>query len=199
VTAVRPIFILCGFLLVGVGTDGWAKPGTETTKPAEAKKGPPPVVSLVQFRLWTPEGIRTIRVAHPKGWTGDYEADHRSIRLFGPNGEGEMLIAVALHGSELQGYLQDLKKRHPGSVPSPPETIEVPGIDPDDGERATRFVITGKEAGELVMIEQQGFIVFFGTLVTHDAWTDLSRQLKAAYPSVSISEPQKPPKSPKQP
>lgn len=150
------------------------------------KGGPPPVVSLVELSAFTTQGRAAVRVAHPSGWLGDYEADRRSIRLVGPEGEGEIFIGVAHHGDELGAYLQDLKRRHPGSVPSPPETISVPGVKAEAGERATRFLITGREAGELVMIERGGLMVLFATLVTHDSWPELKKQLDRCYPSVEV-------------
>lgn len=147
---------------------------------------PPPVLSLVELTAFTTKGKAAVRVTHPAGWLGDYEADRRSIRLVGPVGEGEIFIGVAHHGDELGAYLEDLKRRHPGSAPSPPETIQVRGINPDAGERATRFIITGREAGEIVMIERAGVMVLFATLVTHESWPGLKKQLDRCYPSVEI-------------
>lgn len=154
--------------------------------PPKPKAAPPPAVSLVELSAFTQAGRAAVRVAHPSGWLGDYEADRRSIRLVGPEGEGEIFIGVAHHGDELGAYLQDLKRRHPGSVPSPPETITVRGVRPEAGERATRFLITGREAGELVMIERAGLMVLFATLVTHESWPELKRQLDRCYPSVEV-------------
>jgi hypothetical protein len=64
----------------------------------------------------------------------------------------------------------------------------VPGIDPKKGERATRFVITGREAGEMVMIERGSVIVLFATVVESDAWDGLKRGLTKCYSTVSVSD-----------
>lgn len=175
-----------GILAAAVGLTvlvGAAQAGAPGAKP---RPSPPPVVSLVELSAFTPDGRAAVRVTHPSGWVGDYEADRRSIRLVGPGGEGEIFIGVAHHGDELGAYLQDLKRRHPGSVPSPPETIAVRGVRPEAGERATRFVITGREAGELVMIERAGLMVLFATLVTPESWPELKKQLDRCYPSVEV-------------
>ncbi len=172
--------ILCVLLVGSLGTASAAPPS------GRPKISPPPVVSLVELTAFTTKGRASVRVAHPSGWVGDYEADRRSIRLVGPAGEGEVFIGVAHHGDELGNYLQELKTRHPGSAPSPPETIAVRGVKPEAGERATRFIITGREAGEIVMIERAGVMVLFAAIVTHESWPELKKQLDRCYPSVEI-------------
>jgi hypothetical protein len=154
----------------------------------------PPVLSLIELKVKNapfegrPAIDKRIRVAYPAGWEGDVEPDGRSVRLIGPEGEGELLIAAAGHPSELGQYLEGLRQRHPGSTPSPPETIKVPGVDPKKGERATRFVITGHEAGEMVMIERGNVIVLFATVVEAGAWDGLKKGLTKCYSTVSVSD-----------
>ena len=147
----------------------------------------PPVLSLVELRVRHEGAEKTVRVAYPKGWTGELEADRRTIRLFGPEGEGEMLVAAVVHPSELSPHLQGLRERHPSSVPSPPSAIDVFGVDPKKGERATRFQITGREVGEMVTIERGGVIVLFATIVAPNAWTEIEKQMARCYPTVDVS------------
>ena len=131
---------------------------------------------------------KIVRVALPKGWTGDPENNSRSIFLFGPKGEGEIFVGLASHPSQLGVFLQRLKKRHPGSVPSPPSAIDVHGIKPHRGERATRFQITGRENGEIVTIERGEVIVMIATFVSPNDWIRLQPVLTAAYPSVAVTD-----------
>lgn len=158
---------------------------------APPRPAPPPVVSLVELEVASPGAggeweHKKIRVAHPAGWTGDYEADRRSIRLFGPEGEGEILIAAAVRPDELGLYLSELARRHPASTPSPPQSVDVQGVKPERGERATKFTITGKEVGEMVMIERAGVIVLFSTVVQPNAWEAVGRDMKRCYPTVQV-------------
>ncbi|MBI2377862.1 MAG: hypothetical protein HYV07_27920 [Deltaproteobacteria bacterium] len=163
-------------------------------KPAEppAPVIPPPVLGILELsvRGRTPKGFvnKAVRVAFPKGWEGDIEDDGRSVRLLGPDGEGELLIAAVAHPSEIGDFLGELRERHPGAVPSPPQFVEVPGIDPLKGERATRFEVTGRELGELVTIERGDVIVLFATLVSPNAWPLLLPVLARCYPAVQVSE-----------
>lgn len=131
---------------------------------------------------------KRVRVLEPAGWTGDDALDSSSIRLLGPEGEGEILIAVVLHPEGLGEHLTRLKNTHPGAVPSPPNAMTVKGINPERGERATRFVITGREVGEMVMIERGGVIVLFATIVEPDAWSKLEPILASCYPSVRVDD-----------
>jgi hypothetical protein len=155
---------------------------------------PPPVVSLKEMHLFAPqtdeapETHKLIRVAHPRDWQGEVDKSGRSMRLLGPKGESELVIAAFLRPSDLGPHLTRLKNAHPGSAPSPPRAIKVPGIDPKRGERATRFIITGAEAGEMVMIERGGAIVLFAAIVPPDAWTDLKPLLERCYPTVQVSD-----------
>jgi hypothetical protein len=129
-----------------------------------------------------------VKLAAPKGWTGDDALDASSIRLLGPNGEGEILLAVVMTPSALGEHLTRLKNAHPAAAPSPPMAIDVKGIDPQRGERATRFVITGKETGEMVMIERGGVIVLYASIVAPDAWPALKPLMERCYPSVQVIE-----------
>lgn len=159
--------------------------------PAAAER--PPVVALVELSVRS-SGLhgqpldKRVRVAHPKGWTGDEDPDGRSVQLFGPGGEGEILIAAVGHPSELGEYLAGLKKRHPSAAPSPPQAAEIRGIDPQRGERATRFVITGKEVGEMMMIERGDVIVLFAAVVRPEDWPQIKQQLVRCYPTVEVLE-----------
>jgi hypothetical protein len=131
---------------------------------------------------------KKIKLLHPSGWSGDDDLDASYVRLFGPNGEGELLVAVVLTPDALGEHLTRLKNAHPSAAPSPPQFIEVKGIDPQKGERATRFEITGREVGEMVMIERGGVIVLYAAIVSPDAWPDLKTRLQKCYPSVKVSE-----------
>ncbi|MCC7385037.1 MAG: hypothetical protein IT384_24540 [Deltaproteobacteria bacterium] len=152
--------------------------------------GAPPVVALVELRVRS-QGLqgqrveKRVRVAHPKGWVGDQD-DPRFVRLIGPGGEGEILIAAVGHPSELGEFLGGLKERHPSAAPSPPQAAEVLGINPVRGERATRFVITGGEIGEMMMIERGEVIVLFAAVVQPTAWPEISAALKRCYPTVEV-------------
>jgi hypothetical protein len=129
---------------------------------------------------------RRVRLGVPPGWTGERDPDGRALRLFGPEGEGKILVAAVTHPSELGPYLGELREAHPAAAPSPPELLVLPGISPERGERATRFVITGKEVGEMVMIEKADTIVLVVTVVTPEAWATLAPVLGRAYPTLEI-------------
>ncbi|MCB9653215.1 MAG: hypothetical protein H6729_03670 [Deltaproteobacteria bacterium] len=130
---------------------------------------------------------RRVRVAVPADWTPEAEDDGRSIRLFGPSGEGRILIAVALSPVGLNEYLSELKRTHPSVAPSPPMAMDLPGIRPDLGERATRFLIDGPEKGEMVMIERNDAIVLMVTIVEPSAWPNLAKVLARCYPTVEVA------------
>ena len=129
---------------------------------------------------------RRIRIGVPKGWTGDRDPNGRSLKLFGPNGEGMLLVAGALHPSQLTPYLDELKTNHPSAAPSPPQPMTLPGVDATLGERATRFVVTGQEVGEMVMIEKRDAIVLIVTVVDPNAWPTVKPQLEKAYATVQV-------------
>jgi hypothetical protein len=161
--------------------------------------GKPPVLALHELRVTMPGEAdrpgppvspvrKRVRFATPKGWTGEEDdtPDFRSMRLSGPEGVGEMLIVAATHPSELGEYLTQLKNDHPAAAPSPPMAIDVAGIDIKKGERATRFQITGREVGEMVMVERGGVIVLFATIVDPDAWPELSKLMQRCYPTVEV-------------
>lgn len=159
--------------------------------PAVSKK--PPVLALKEIEIRQgktrdgPAIHKRVRVAHPRGWTQEGVASiPRSIHLTGAEGEGELTIVAALRPDELGQHLTRLKNAHPSSAPSPPAAMRVPGIDPDKGERATRFVITGKEVGEMVMIERGGVIVLFATIVEPGAWAELAPIMERCYPTVEV-------------
>ncbi len=153
-----------------------------------------PALVLKALTLRTQEGSgapgihKRVRVAHPEGWTGELQSDGRSLRLFGPEGEGMMLIAAALHPSQLTPYLKALKNRHPSAAPSPPMALSLPGVRTDLGERATRFVITGKEVGEMVMVEKRGVIVLMVTVVDPNAWEKLMGIMARCYPAIEVED-----------
>lgn len=159
----------------------------------------PPVVALVElrvksFNLHGQPLDKKVRVAHPKGWAGDKDPDQRSIQLVGPEGEGEILIAAVGHPSELNEYLEGLKTRHPSAAPSPPAAAQIRGINPERGERATRFIITGNEVGEMLMIERGDVIVLFAAVVRPEDWPAIKEQLARCYPTVEVLDAQKPQK-----
>jgi len=153
----------------------------------------PPVVALVELKvrslnLHGQPVSKLVRVAHPKGWEGDVDEDGRAIRLIGPDGEGEIVVAAVGHPSELGAYLDDLRERHPGATPSPPSHAKIQGINAEKGERATRFEITGAELGEMVMIERGEVIVLFAAVVVSDAWPAVKAQLERCYPTVQVTD-----------
>lgn len=129
---------------------------------------------------------KRVRFGVPKGWTGDRHPNGRSVTLAGPEGEGKILVAAALHPEGLTEYLSDMKARHPAATPSPPQHMTLPGIRPELGERATRFVVTGREVGELVMIEKRDVIVLIVTVVDPKAWPDLEPVMQKVYPTVEV-------------
>ncbi len=168
--------------------------GTALGKPPGAvakKKGPPPVLEVRELTLdaIVPEQgriTRKIRFALPKGWTEDRDPDGRAMRLYGPNGEGRILVAGALHPSQLTPYLDELRKQHPSAAPSPPQPMTLPSVDPSKDERATRFEVTGKEIGEMVMIEKRSAIVLIVTVVAPNAWPEVKLMMDKAYTTVRV-------------
>ena len=168
--------------------------GAVPARRAVAARPPrPPAVSLVELRVRSLDLAgqplsKTVRVAHPKGWEGDVDEDGRAVHLYGPQGEGEILLAAVGHPSELGAYLDELRQSHPGASPSPPAHAKVLGIDPERGERATRFEITGTEVGEMMMIERGGVIVLFAAVVAPEAWPPVRTQLERCYPTVEVAE-----------
>lgn len=159
---------------------------------ASGKKKAPPVLTVRELVLRAPpsqgQGAvdRRVRVGLPRGWTGERAPDRRSLRVFGPEGEGKILVAAALHPAELQTYLEELKSAHPSAAPSPPQAMTVPGIRLELGHRATRFVITGREVGEMVMLEKGNTIVLFAAVVEPDAWPPLAEELARVYATLEI-------------
>jgi len=175
----------------GVGVDRRALVLAGLWSPLLIAAKRPPRVALVELRVGgtNVHGValkRRVRVAHPKGWTGDFDADRRAIRLLGPEGEGEILVATVAHPAELGAYLDELRVRHPSAAPSPPQAAKVHGVDPLKDERATRFVITGQEVGEMMMIERGGIIVLFAAVVRPEDWPAIAEQLERCYPTVEV-------------
>ena len=158
-----------------------------------AKKTPPPVYQMRELVLdaIVPEQgrvTRRIRIGIPKGWTGDRDPNGRSIKLAGPDGEGMILVAGALHPSQLTPYLTDLKNSHPAAAPSPPQPLALPGVYADKGERATRFVVTGREVGEMVMVEKREAIVLVVTVVAPEVWPEVQKMMEKAYATLEVVE-----------
>ncbi|NJK89740.1 MAG: hypothetical protein HC923_10305 [Myxococcales bacterium] len=138
-----------------------------------------------------PDGPRRFRVARfrvPASWTGDRERDRRSLWLSGPNGEGAMFIGLGLHPEDLGAFLDELARRTPASAPSPPEPYDLPFLNAALGDRATRYVVTGKMAGEMVLIERRGVILLFAAIVHPSAWDSVSGWLPDVYRSVILSD-----------
>jgi hypothetical protein len=129
---------------------------------------------------------KRVRFGVPKGWTGDRHPNGRSLTLAGPEGEGKILIAAALHPEGLTPYLDEMKKSHPAATPSPPEAMELPGIKTERMERATRFVITGREVGEMVLIEKKDVIVLIVTVVDPNVWAAVQPVMAKVYPTVEV-------------
>lgn len=97
-------------------------------------------------------------------------------------------VALLLHPEELQSYLGELSRQHRGSVPSPPEPMELPQIRIELGDRATRYTITGRQAGEMVLIERRGALVLFATIVAPTFWAEVSAWLPSVYESVRVRD-----------
>lgn len=129
---------------------------------------------------------RRIQLGAPKGWTQASVPGLPELELVGPEGEGRMLVFAGLHPSHLGPVLGRLRTAHPSAAPSPPEKMDLPGLRPEMGERATRFAITGKEWGEMVLIERHDTIVLLVTVVEPSAWENLRSVLTKVYPTVSI-------------
>ena len=127
---------------------------------------------------------KRVRFGVPKGWSGDRHPNGRSLTL--TNETGKILVAAALHPEGLTPYLDEMKKAHPAAIPSPPEAMTLPGIKPERMERATRFVITGREVGEMVLIEKYDVIVLIVTVVDPNAWAELKPIMAKVYPTVEI-------------
>ena len=164
--------------------------GVAIAAPA-SKKTPPPVYAMRELVLdaIVPEQgrvTRRIRIGIPKGWTGERDPNGRSIRLAGPEGEGMILVAGALHPSQLTPYLTDLKNAHPSAAPSPPQPMTLPGVYADKGERATRFTVTGREVGEMVMVEKREAIVLVVTVVAPEVWPEVQKMMEKAYATLEV-------------
>jgi hypothetical protein len=163
-----------------------------TAAPKPMKPAKPPVLEVRELALMTmaTEHMaainKRVRFGVPKGWTGERHPNGRSVTLAGPEGEGKIVVAAALHPDGLTPYLDELKSSHPAATPSPPMAMELPGVKPERGERATRFVVTGKEVGELVMIEKGDVIVLIVTVVDPTAWPGVEALMQKVYPTVDV-------------
>lgn len=151
-----------------------------------------PSVTLHTLEAWVrgdsgPRIAKQVRFEAPSAWTGDRERDRRSVTLYGPDGEGTARIALLLQPSELKARLDALARRHPGSEPSPPEVIELPQIRAALGDRATRYPITGRQVGEIVLIERREALVLVAIVVRDEAWPAVSTWARRLYESVEVT------------
>ncbi|MEM1023344.1 MAG: hypothetical protein AAGD10_19955 [Myxococcota bacterium] len=138
---------------------------------------------------------RRVTFGTPPGWTPEFAREGPSLRLYGPEGEGTMLFAIATHPSQLGPYLDELAKKHPSSLPGPPQAMRLPRLVPLMGDRATRYVVTGRQLGEMVMVERRESIVLVATVVKAEAWAELSPLMAKVYESIQIHrEPSKAPR-----
>lgn len=130
----------------------------------------------------TQPGIRRrVRFFLPAGWTADVDPNGRQLRAFGPNGEGEILVCVALHQSQLNVALDDLHHDHKSATPSQPYEVKIPGA-----TRASRFAIGGHERGEMLLMQKDDTWILFAAVVEAEAWPRLRRRFRAAYRSVVV-------------
>ena len=129
---------------------------------------------------------RRIQLAIPETWTVASPPGAAELELAAPDGVGRMLVFAGLHPSHLGPVLDRLRRRHPSAAPSPPQAMELAGLRPELGERATRFEITGREVGEMVLLERGDALVLLVTVVTPAAWPEVRAQLAPVYPTVSV-------------
>lgn len=159
---------------------------------AATEPGNLPVYTMrrLALRARTPQGPATarVRVSTPPGWTGEPASDGLSLRLFGPEGEGKMLVAIGLRPEHLDRHLALLRREHPGSAPSPPQTFSLPQLNEVLGDRATRYDITGHQLGEMVLIERRGVWVLVATVVRASAWESVRGLLPVMYRSVRVDQ-----------
>lgn len=140
---------------------------------------------------------RRIEIGAPKGWTRATDPRLPELELVGPNGEGRIIVYPGLHPSHLGPILDRMRREHPSAAPSPPEPMALPGLRPELEERATRFIITGRELGEMVLLEKHDTILLIVTVVTPDAWEALKPVLAKVYPTVTITDIKRPKPTPK--
>lgn len=166
--------------------------GLTPSADARPPKNPPPVLQMRELALITRAQAKMAAVnkrvlfAAPKGWTGDRHPNGRSMTLHGPKGEGKIVIAAALHPEGLTPHLDELKRLHPSAAPSPPQQMTLPGIRANLGERATKFVVTGREVGEMVMIEKRQAIVLMVTVVDPEVWPDVQKLVAKTYSTIDV-------------
>lgn len=147
-------------------------------------------VRVLKVRARTPRGPATarVRVSTPPGWTAEPAPDGLSMRLFGPKGVGKMLIAIGLRPEHLDPHLSRLRREHPGSAPTPPQTLELPQLNAMLGDRATRYPITGSQVGEMVLVERRGVLTLIAVVVRPSAWEAVRKSMPAVYRSVRVDE-----------
>lgn len=155
-------------------------------------KGPTLVLHRFEVRTAGSPSVppihRRIALAAPQGWTRASDPRLPELELVGPEGVGRMLVFAGLHPSQLGPVLDRLRRDHPSAAPSPPEPMKLPGLRPELEERATRFAITGREVGEMVMLEKHDTILLIVTVVTPEAWPGLAPVLAKVYPTVTIND-----------
>lgn len=66
--------------------------------------------------------------------------------------------------------------------------MDLVGLRPEFGERATRFVISGRELGEIVMIERGETIVLFVVIVAPEAWPEVRSLFARVYPTLTVTK-----------
>ena len=167
------------------------------TSAALAQPARQPKLKVHQLELkrrGTPDTMavhRFVRIGMPAGWTGELEDRNRTLRLYGPEGEGKMLVAVALHPSELDSYFAELKRSHPSTKPTQPQQMNLPGLRPHMNERAIRFAVTGGEVGEVALIQKSDTFILVVTMVDPNAWPRLKRVLPKAYATIDVRDAKK--------
>lgn len=129
---------------------------------------------------------RRVTIATPKGWTPEPAPAPGQLHLFEPEGEGRMTLAVCVHPSQLKEILDELRRSHPGSTPNPPQPLELAQLNTVMGDRATRYAITGRQRGEMVLVERMETIVFVSVVVRASAWERVSSLMPEVYRSIRI-------------
>lgn len=165
-------------------------PAIAEARPAKSRAKAVPLVLELHTRATPqmPAIHRRLRITLPAGWTPEMDPNGRMAELFGPGGVGRIQVCAALHPSGLDPVLDALKQEHPSAAPSPPEAMKLPGLRPDRQERATRFRVTGKEVGEMVLIEKDASLLLVVSVVEPQAWPALRRALQASYRSLVVED-----------
>lgn len=129
-----------------------------------------------------PDNGQRLSIPVPAGWTGELDPDQRTLRLFGPTGEGELIVSAAYNPNQLTPIFDELQRNHRGAAPTHPQEVQLPGV-----ARASRFAISGRERGEMMMMKIQGVWLLFVAVVEAEAWPRLRRQLRQSYRRVKLS------------